>query len=119
VLEYDGASGAIQRWYAYGLGSNDVLNQMNVAAATRATLVPDIQGSVIASLAKRSAPTGSLNWRNTLRYSSLHAVTKTDTIVTPINYSPSQQFTPAALVPLAHQQKGRLHKFPGIVPDDS
>ena len=50
VLEYDGTSGAIQRWCAYGLGSNDVLHQMNVAAATRATLVPDIQGSVIASL---------------------------------------------------------------------
>jgi YD repeat-containing protein len=50
VLEYDGASGAIQRWYAYGLGSNDVLNQMNVPAATRATLIPDIQGSVIASI---------------------------------------------------------------------
>jgi len=50
VLEYDGASGAILRWFAYGLGSNDVLNQMNVAAATRATFIPDIQGSVIASL---------------------------------------------------------------------
>ncbi len=50
VLEYDGASGAVQRWYAYGLGSNDVLNQINVVAAARATLVPDIQGSVIASL---------------------------------------------------------------------
>jgi YD repeat-containing protein len=50
VLEYDGTSGAIQRWYAYGLGSNEVLNQMNVVAATRATFVPDIQGSVIASL---------------------------------------------------------------------
>jgi RHS repeat-associated protein len=49
VLEYDGASGAILRWHAYGLGSNDVLNQMNVAAATRATLVPDILGSVIGS----------------------------------------------------------------------
>ena len=49
VLEYDGTSGAIQRWYAYGLGSNDVLNQMNVAAATRVTLVPDILGSVIGS----------------------------------------------------------------------
>jgi RHS repeat-associated protein len=47
VLEYDGASGAVLRWYAYGLGSNDVLNQMNVAAATRATFVPDILGSVI------------------------------------------------------------------------
>jgi RHS repeat-associated protein len=50
VLEYDGTSGAILRWYAYGLGSNDVLNQMNVPAATRATLIPDIQGSVIASI---------------------------------------------------------------------
>ena len=50
VLEYDGSSGAVQTWYAYGLGSNDVLNQINVVAATRATLVPDIQGSLIASL---------------------------------------------------------------------
>jgi RHS repeat-associated protein len=49
VLEYDGASGAILRWYAYGLGSNDVLNQMNVAAATRATFFPDILGSIIGS----------------------------------------------------------------------
>ena len=37
------------RWYVYGLGSNDVLSQMNVGAATRATLVPDILGSVIGS----------------------------------------------------------------------
>ncbi|MDB5579533.1 MAG: hypothetical protein JWR80_4709, partial [Bradyrhizobium sp.] len=50
VLEYDGASGTILRWYAYGLGSNDVLSQMNAASATRATFIPDIQGSVIASL---------------------------------------------------------------------
>jgi RHS repeat-associated protein len=49
VLEYDGASGAIQRWYAYALGPNEVLNQMNVAAGTRATLLPDILGSIIAS----------------------------------------------------------------------
>jgi len=32
-------SGAIQRWYAHGLGSNNILNQMIVAAATRA--IPD------------------------------------------------------------------------------
>jgi hypothetical protein len=49
VLEYDGTSGAIQRWYAYALGPNDVLNQMNVTAGTRATLFPDILGSIIAS----------------------------------------------------------------------
>lgn len=50
VLEYDGGTGAIQRWYAYGLGPNAVLNQMNVTAATRATLVPDMLGSVVGSL---------------------------------------------------------------------
>lgn len=50
VLEYDGTSGAIQRWVAYGLGANEVLNQSNVAAGTRAALIPDIQGSVIGSL---------------------------------------------------------------------
>ena len=50
VLEYDGASGAILRWYAYGLGPNGVLNQMNVAASTRATFIPDLQGSIIATL---------------------------------------------------------------------
>jgi RHS repeat-associated protein len=49
-MQYDGASGAIQRWFAYGVGSNDVLSQMNVAAATRATFIPDIQGSIIASI---------------------------------------------------------------------
>jgi hypothetical protein len=42
VLEYDGTSGAILRWYAYGLGANTILNQTNVAAATRSALIPDI-----------------------------------------------------------------------------
>jgi RHS repeat-associated protein len=58
VMQYDGASGAISRWFAYGLGSNDVLSQMNVAAATRATFIPDIQGSIIASL---DSTTGALS----------------------------------------------------------
>lgn len=50
VLEYDGVSGAIQRWYAYGPGPNAVLSQANVAASTRATLLPDTLGSIIGSL---------------------------------------------------------------------
>ena len=50
VLEYDGTTGAIANWYAYGLGSNDVLNQMNVTAGTRQTLIPDTQGSLQGSL---------------------------------------------------------------------
>jgi len=50
VLEYDGASGTPLRWYAYGLGPNAALDQMNLAAATRTTFVPDLQGSIIATL---------------------------------------------------------------------
>ncbi len=61
VLEYDGSSGAIQRWYAYGLGPNDVLNQMNVPAATRTTFVPDLLGSVVATMA---SSTGTLSWQH-------------------------------------------------------
>ena len=50
VLEYDGASGALERWYAFGQGPDAVLGQMNVAAATRETMIPDIQGSIIGAL---------------------------------------------------------------------
>ena len=50
LLDYDGTSGSILSWYAFGLGPNDVLNQVNVAAATRATFVPDILGSIVAWL---------------------------------------------------------------------
>ena len=50
VLEYDGSSGAILRWYAYGLGPNEVVGQMNVSAATRGTPVPDMLGSIIGML---------------------------------------------------------------------
>jgi RHS repeat-associated protein len=65
VLEYDGTSGQILRWYAYGLGSNDVLNQMNVAAGTRTTLIPDIQGSIVGSIDSAS---GALSTRGYLPY---------------------------------------------------
>lgn len=48
VLEYDGATGAILRWYAYGLGPNDVLAQTDVGSTTvRTTPVPDLLGSVV------------------------------------------------------------------------
>jgi hypothetical protein len=40
----------VQNWYAFGAGPNDVLNQINVAGSTRATTIPDIQGSIVASL---------------------------------------------------------------------
>lgn len=50
VLEYDGLTGQILRWYAYGQGPDAMLNEMNVATGSRATPIPDIQGSVIGSL---------------------------------------------------------------------
>jgi hypothetical protein len=57
VLEYSGSTGAASAWYAYGVGPNDVLNRMNVTGASRQTLVPDIQGSILATL---DASTGAL-----------------------------------------------------------
>ena len=50
VVEYAGSGGAVQRWHAFGLGADEVLNRMEVAGGTRVTLVPDIQGSIIASV---------------------------------------------------------------------
>jgi hypothetical protein len=50
-------AGAILDWYAFGRGPNDVLSQLG--ATTRATYVPDIQGSVVASL---DAASGALEW---------------------------------------------------------
>jgi len=65
ILEYDGSSGAIRQWYAYGLGSNDVLNRMDVVAGTRATFIPDIQGSTIGTL---DSVSGTLTKRGYLPY---------------------------------------------------
>jgi RHS repeat-associated protein len=58
VLEYDGSSGVVNGWYAYAAGPNDVLNRMNVAGSSRQTLIPDIQGSIVATL---DASTGARN----------------------------------------------------------
>ncbi len=65
VLEYDGTSGQLQRWYAFGAGPDDELNQMNVQLGTRETLIPDIQGSIIATLDSGS---GSLTKTGYLSY---------------------------------------------------
>lgn len=57
VLEYDGSTGALLRWHAYGLGPNAVLGQMNIPANTRTTPVPDLLGSIVGSM---NAGTGTL-----------------------------------------------------------
>ena len=65
LLDYDGTSGAILRWYAFGLGSNDALSQANAAAGTRTTFIPDIQGSIVATL---DSSTGALTKAGYLPY---------------------------------------------------
>jgi RHS repeat-associated protein len=53
VLEYNGASGsgASLRWYSFGPGADAVLNEMSVSVtSTRATLVPNVQGSLMGAL---------------------------------------------------------------------
>src|SRR5262249_30792979 len=63
VLEYDGSTGAPVRWYAYGLGPNDVLGQMNVPSGTRLALVPDIQGSIIGVMDADTAALSSFAYK--------------------------------------------------------
>jgi RHS repeat-associated protein len=57
VLDYSAATGSVLAWYASGLGLNEVLSQMNLAGSTRATLIPDVLGSIVAVL---DATTGTL-----------------------------------------------------------
>jgi RHS repeat-associated protein len=79
VLEYDGVTGAKQTWYAYGAGIDDVLSQMNIAAETRATMIPDSQGSILATLDSGSAAltvAGYLPYgENTSNYSGTYRYT--------------------------------------------
>ncbi|MCW5738339.1 MAG: hypothetical protein KIS73_29725 [Enhydrobacter sp.] len=67
VLEYDGSSGAILRWHAYGAGPNAVLGTMDLAAGTRTAMVPDILGSLIGVT---NAGTGVLTPVGCLPYSA-------------------------------------------------
>jgi RHS repeat-associated protein len=62
-LEYNGATGALLRWYAYGLGANDVLNQTSVASGTRLAFVPDIQGSIVALMDGGASTLASFAYR--------------------------------------------------------
>jgi YD repeat-containing protein len=62
VLEYNGSTGAVLRWYAYGAGANDVLSQINIPAATRTTVLPDLQGSIIATVSPAGALTYGAGW---------------------------------------------------------
>jgi YD repeat-containing protein len=65
VLDYNGSNGALLRWYAYGPGANDVLNQTNIVSNVRTTMIPDIQGSILATL---DSGTGTFTRQNYLPY---------------------------------------------------
>jgi RHS repeat-associated protein len=65
VLDYNNFNGSLLRWYAYGPGSNDVLNQMNLVSNVRTTMIPDIQGSVLATL---DSGNGTFSRQNYLPY---------------------------------------------------
>lgn len=64
VLEYSGSTGQVQGWYAYG-SELDVLARMDVPGNTRQTLIPDIQGSIVGTLASN---TGALTKRGYLPF---------------------------------------------------
>ena len=73
VLEYDGSTGAILRWYAYGLGPNALLNQMDVAGGTRTSLLPDQLGSIIGKMDSGGGTVGSFAYRSYGKSSSAPA----------------------------------------------
>ena len=54
LLDYASTGGAVQQWYAWGQDTNTLLNQVNAAAGTRATLIADSLGSIIGSLASNT-----------------------------------------------------------------
>ena len=72
VLEYSAAAGPLQWWYAYALGPDAVLNQMNLVPETRETFIPYIQGSV---LAKLDSGSGTLTKTGYLPYGENAAAT--------------------------------------------
>jgi len=55
ISTYDGATCALQKRLQYGLGIDDAVMVIDVATGTRDSLIPDIQGSMIGSLASGTA----------------------------------------------------------------
>jgi len=57
LLEYDGATGQLLARTIPGPGANEALSRLDLVAGSRTTLVPDIQGSILARL---DSATGAL-----------------------------------------------------------
>ena len=62
VVEWSGA-GAIQNRYSFALGPDAALNQMNGAGSTRATLIPDVIGSIAGALDASSGTLTKLGYQ--------------------------------------------------------
>ncbi len=128
VLEYDGTSGTIHNWYAYALGPNDVLNQINVGASTRATFIPDIQGSFIGAL---DAVSGSLTkfgyqtYGESISSNSSFAYTgqRIDPETNGLYYYRARMYSPAwgrfmQVDPVGFQSGNNLYRYVGNDPLD-
>jgi RHS repeat-associated protein len=72
VLEYSPGAGQILSWYAYGAGTTDVLNRMDLAGSTRQTFLSDIQGSIVATVA---SDTGAVAKRGYFPYGASGSAT--------------------------------------------
>jgi RHS repeat-associated protein len=76
VLEYNGSSGALGTWYgdapAAAFGPDAVLNQMTIGGS-RQTLIPDVQGSIAATLDSGSGALTKLGYQTFGEHPSLAA----------------------------------------------
>ena len=63
ISTYDGATCALQKRLQYGLGIDDAVMVIDVATGTRDSLIPDIQGSMIGSLASGTAILTKIGYR--------------------------------------------------------
>jgi len=63
VLTYDGATGALQNRLQYGLGIDEAVMIVDVPTGARDSLIPDIQGSMIGSLASATATLTKIGYR--------------------------------------------------------
>jgi RHS repeat-associated protein len=50
LVDYNGSTGALEAWHVSGLGLDYIVSEEKPASGVRSSLVPDIQGSIIASV---------------------------------------------------------------------
>lgn len=125
VLEYN-ASGIITRWYAYGLGPNDVLAQTGGGTNTRTTPIPDLLGSIVGQL---DASSGSLTRFGYKPYGSSSAAPgqlaftgqRIDAELSGLHYYRAREYSPAwgrflQVDPAGYRESSHLYAYVGNDP---